>query len=190
RYVQPQWNVLPTLTLNLGIRYDSEKYYGFDPATAGPFEAFSLSNQWSPRFGFAWDFIGDGSSKLFGSAGRFYYAIPTDLNIRAFTGNSALQTYNYDPASTAQFEGSSCDHDGQTGCIPRQQLFQGGVAVSEPVDPGTKAGYQDEATLGVEMALSSSLSVALKGTYRSLGRIVEDRCDLNYAFSGFSCSLF
>ena len=43
-----------------------------------------------------------------------------------------------------------------------------------------KAAYQDELTLGVEKALDPTLSVGLKGTYRTLGRTVEDRCDLDY----------
>ena len=34
-------------------------------------------------------------------------------------------------------------------------------------------------SLGVEKAIDPTLSVGIKGTYRSLGRTVEDRCDLD-----------
>ncbi|HEX4439010.1 MAG TPA: TonB-dependent receptor [Thermoanaerobaculia bacterium] len=177
-FLQGQWTVVPALTVNLGVRYDTEGYHGDDPAT-GPFGAFSLTNQWAPRLGFAWDFMGNGSSKVFGSVGRFYYALPTDLNIRVFTANSQVQTFNYDPSSTAQDPHA-----------PRREIFQRGNADGEPVDPGTRASYQDEATLGVEMALNPSLTVSLKGTYRALGRGLEDRCDLDYNVAPATCSIF
>jgi outer membrane receptor protein involved in Fe transport len=203
-FIQDQWRIIPTLTLNAGVRYDTEQFFGIDP-TFGEFEAFSLENQWAPRVGVVWDWAGDGTSKLYASAGRFFFSLPTDLNVRVFTANSQLLTYNYDPTGVNQGTGA-----------PRNQLFQGGSAGGEPVDgwtipldpdtgavlgnavkngdPLTKASYQDELTVGVEKALDPTLSVGLKGTYRTLGRTVEDRCDLDYASpqnpTGSSCALF
>ena len=177
-FIQDQWRVIPTLTINAGLRYDSEQYFGLDPIT-GPFQAFSLKDEWAPRAGFVWDFVGDGTSKLYGSVGRFYYAIPTDLNVRVFTANSAVITFNYDPTSITQ-----------DPTAPRAQLFQGGSAAGEPVDAGLKASYQDEATLGIEKAIDPTLSIGLKGTYRTLGRTVEDRCDLDSSVAPSSCALF
>ena len=102
-FVQDQWRILPTLTVNAGLRWDQEHYFG-DAAQRAQIgldaTAFKLLNQWAPRFGFVWDFVGDGTSKFYGSAGRFYYAIPTDLNIRVFTGQTAVFNYNY---STTDF---------------------------------------------------------------------------------------
>ena len=179
---------MPTLTLNAGVRWDTENFYGLDPTT-GPFKAFAMENQWSPRVGVVWDFVGDGTSKLYASAGRFYFSLPTDLNVRVFTANSAVQTYNYTPGSIIQDPNA-----------PRSENFQGGTASGEPVDgwtngvkngtPLTKAAYQDELTLGVEKAIDPSLSLGLKGTYRTLGRTVEDRCDLNGAIAPNTCALF
>ena len=87
-----------------------------------------------------------------------------------------------------------------SGCVPRNLLFQGGSASGEPVDgwtdgvkngtPAVKASYQDELTIGVEKALDPTLSVGLKGTYRTLGRTVEDRCDLDSSVAPSSCALF
>ena len=111
------------------MRYDSEKFYGLDPDPAiGQFEAFSFNNQWAPRVGVVWDWAGDGTSKLYASAGRFYFALPTDLNVRVFTANSGISSYNYDPNSIEQ-----------TANAPRPLFFQGGSATSEPVDPGAAA---------------------------------------------------
>ncbi len=179
-YIQDQWRIIPTLTLNAGLRYDSENFYGLDPdPTIGQFQAFSLSNEWSPRIGIVWDFIGDGTSKLYASAGRFYFALPTDLNVRVFTANSAVQSFNYDSTSIIQDPNA-----------PRALLFQGGSAAGEPVDAGIKASYQDEATIGVEKAIDPTLSLGLKGTYRTLGRTIEDRCDLDGSVAPSTCALF
>ena len=73
----------------------------------------------------------------------------------------------------------------------RGQLTQVGSVAGEPADPGLKAAYQDEFTIGVEKAIDPTLSVGIKGTYRSLGRTVEDRCDLDYTTNptGSSCAL-
>ena len=189
-FIQDQWRIIPTLTMNLGVRYDSESFSGFSPDPAiGEFKAFDLTNQWAPRIGLVWDWAGDGTSKLYASAGRFYFALPTDLNVRVFTANSAAQTYNYDFDSIVQ-----------DPAAPRRNNFQGGSASGEPVDgwtegvkngtPLTKASYQDELTLGVEKALDPTLSVGLKGTYRTLGRTVEDRCDLDGSVAPSTCALF
>ena len=60
---------------------------------------------------------------------------------------------------------------------------------SEPVDSGLKGIYQDEYTIGVERLLDPTFSVALKATYRRLGRAIEDRCDLEYKVrDGFNCA--
>jgi hypothetical protein len=174
-YAQDQWRIIAPLTVNFGIRYDAEQLYnGLDQT------AFDLNNEWAPRLGVTWDFAGDGTSKLYASAGRFYYAIPTDLNVRVFTANTSVVTWNYSPTSLAQDPNA-----------PRAELIQVGTVAGEPVDPGIKASYQDEFTIGVEKALDPTLSVGLKGTYRSLGRTIEDRCDLNYLTNptGSSCAL-
>ena len=71
-FIQDQWRIIPTLTLNAGVRYDTESFYGLDPTT-GPFKAFDMTDQWSPRVGLVWDWAGDGTSKLYASAGRFFF---------------------------------------------------------------------------------------------------------------------
>ncbi len=190
-YVQDQWRIVPSLTLNVGLRYDSETLYNgcagtpnipscLGPPVVDP-KAFSLTNEWAPRLGVTWDFIGDGTSKLYASAGRFYYAIPTDLNVRVFTANTTQFTVNYSPTSLARGPSVCSPGDPTPGCVPQGSSVQVGTVFGEPVDSGIRASYQDEFTIGVEKALDPTLSVGLKGTYRSLGRTIEDRCDLNYA---------
>jgi hypothetical protein len=185
-FIQDQWRITPALTANVGVRYDTETLYnGLQE------KAFSLTDQWAPRVGVTWDFMGDGTSKLYASAGRFYYAIPTDLNVRVFTANTGYRSFAYDINDLSQ-SGPKCPTGAPVaGCVPRAALLQVGSVEGEPVDAGIKASYQDEFTIGVEKAIDPTLSVGLKGTYRSLGRTIEDRCDLNYATNptGSSCAL-
>ncbi|MBK9088964.1 MAG: TonB-dependent receptor [Holophagales bacterium] len=176
-FVQDEWKVLPNLVVNAGIRYDDQKVFKGDNSLA-----FDLNNQWSPRLGFSWDFLNDGSSKLYGSVGRFHYATPTDLNVRVFTANTSVRTYNY--------SASSVDQD---AAAPRERLIQVGSLEGEPIDAGMKAAYQDEFTIGVDKAIDSTFSLGIKYTYRTLGRTIEDRCDLDSTdpLNGYSsCALF
>jgi hypothetical protein len=184
-FVQDQWRVIPSLTVNAGVRYDQE-----DIRNGANVTAFKLTNEWAPRIGVVWDFTGDGTSKAYASAGRFYYALPTDLNVRVFTANTGYRTFNYSQTDLSQGSVDPCSDTVTTNCVPRRALIQVGSLAGEPVDAGLKAAYQDEFTIGVEKAIDPTLSVGLKGTYRSLGRTVEDRCDLNPdGPTGNSCAL-
>jgi hypothetical protein len=176
-FVQDEWKVLPNLVVNFGVRYDDQKVFKGDNSLA-----FDLKDQWSPRVGFSWDFLNDGSSKAYGSFGRYHYATPTDLNVRVFTANTQVYNSNYSPTDLNQDPAS-----------PRGRLIQVGSVEGEPIDAGMKAAYQDEFTIGLEKAIDPTFSVGAKFTYRKLGRTIEDRCDLDASdpLNNFnSCALF
>jgi hypothetical protein len=176
-YAQDSWKILPNLTMNLGVRWDREDIKDYTGSTV-----ITTTNEWQPRIGFVWDPKGDGSSKVYAFFGRFYYSIPTDLNVRAYGAQTQVTTFNFDPVDTIQ----------NTGVIGHTKPFVQGGAFTEPADAGLKGIYQDEYTLGVEKLLDPTLSLGLKGTYRKLGRAIEDRCDLDYtsAINNFnSCAI-
>jgi len=112
----------------------------------------------------------DGSSKLSASYGRFYYAIPTDLNVRAYGAQTTASSYNFDPLDIHQ-----------VATAPRNRAVQGGAS-TEPVQDGIKGIYQDEATLGFDKAIDPTFSLGVRATYRTLGRTIEDRCDFDPEF--------
>jgi hypothetical protein len=67
-YVQDKWQVLPTLTLNIGLRYSN---YTF--AQNPDQERFETENKynWDPRIGFSWDPMGDGKTSIRGGVGKY-----------------------------------------------------------------------------------------------------------------------
>ena len=108
--------------------------------------------------------------KAYAFVGRFYYTMPTDLNVRSYGHEVQVLTYNFDQTSVAQ----------DPAVIGHNTPFVQGGTSAVPHDAGLKGIYQDEFTIGVEKALDPTLSIGIKGTYRTLGRTVEDRCDLDY----------
>jgi hypothetical protein len=177
-YVQDSWKALPSLTVNLGLRWDQESVNTFTGALA-----FKTTNEWQPRIGVIFDPKADGQMKAYAFFGRFYYTIPTDLNVRAYGNSTSATTWNTSPTDTIQ-DPNIIGHE-----VP---FFQGG-AFSEPVQPNLKGIYQDEYALGFDMLLDPSFSVGVKGTYRNFGRAIEDRCDLDPAApvnQGNGCAIF
>src|SRR5262249_33321282 len=66
-FIQDSWSILDKVTLNLGLRYDSQQLQGSDGVTR-----ISLKDQWSPRIGLVYDPTQQGRSKIFANYGRYY----------------------------------------------------------------------------------------------------------------------
>ena len=176
-YAQDSWRLLPGLTLNVGLRWDQEDIRDYRDASV-----IKTTAEWQPRLGLVWDPMRDGKTKLYAFAGRFYYALPTDLSVLAYGAQTFAQIFNFDPASLVQ----------DPNVLNHGKAIIRGSSTSEPVDSGLKGIYQDEYTIGVERLLDPTFSIALKGTYRNLGRAIEDRCDLDYTApinNGSSCAI-
>ncbi|HMF09438.1 MAG TPA: TonB-dependent receptor [Thermoanaerobaculia bacterium] len=161
-FLQDSWKVLPNLTLNAGVRYDKEQLENFAGETV-----ISLTDEWQPRVGVVWDPKNDGSMKVYAFGGRFYYALPTDLNIRSYGQQVQATTYNFSPTDVAQ----------DPTVIGHSTPFVQGGTFAEPHDAGLKGIFQDEYEIGFETLIDPTFSVGIKGEYRRFGRAVEDRCD-------------
>jgi carboxypeptidase family protein/TonB-dependent receptor-like protein len=163
-YLQDSWRAAPGLTINAGLRWDGEDTINYFGRTVLRFR-----DEWQPRLGIVWDPWRDGATKVYAFAGRFSYGLPTAMAITVFSNFTVLNTFNFDPVSVVQ--------DPNVIGHPMKELAVGGGPEGDLVDAGVKAGYQDELTVGVERLLGPTLTVGLKGTYRRLGRAIEDRCD-------------
>ncbi|MEO8218288.1 MAG: TonB-dependent receptor, partial [Acidobacteriota bacterium] len=156
-YIQDSWRILPNLTINPGFRWETQEVLG-----RNGFSAFKLNDNYMPRLGVIWDPANNGKSKVFANYGRFYENIPQDINIRAFGGEIQCFCYNFDPTAGNIIPDPAA----------KKSSLLGGS--TEAVDPNLKGQYIDEYLLGAEYELPGNLAVGVKGSYRKLGRVIED----------------
>jgi hypothetical protein len=104
-YVQDDWRVTRTLTLNLGLRYDyntvwSERHnqeqnfdfatQSFLPATQDAYKA--PKGDFAPRIGFSWDPFGKGKTVIHGYGGLFY--MPMQFGFGLISNIPEYSSYN------------------------------------------------------------------------------------------------
>jgi hypothetical protein len=173
-FVQDTWRPSSCWSVNAGVRFDR------DVILTSENRAALRTTVWQPRLGVAWDPGGDGRTRVYASAGRFSYGLPTDLALRSFGPVGFVTTFNFSPTALEQDPGV-LNHE-----KPITRLF----SLQVPVDSGLEGVSQDELTIGIERALGPSLSIGLKGTYRRLAHAIEDRADLDYTAAGNGGSSF
>ncbi len=187
-YLRDSWQPRSNLTLNAGVRYEEQKMLyasnlrgTVDPLTGNRFgdTAMHLRGNFAPRLGAIWDPTEIGRSKVFASWGRFFEAIPMNINDRSFGGEVSYQQ-TFETASSPFPCGAPDPALGianGVGCLSpagpptTEQLFgSSGVLVA----PGIKAQYLDELLLGVEYQLAEDVKLGVIYQHRELGRVVED----------------
>jgi hypothetical protein len=170
QYIEDRWQVTKNLLITAGLRNDQYNN------TNGDGQKFiDMKNQMAPRLSASWDVAGDSSLKVFGSAGRYFLQLPTQVAARAASRSTYInQDFTY----------TGIDALGQpTGLVPINQPGSPDGELGQAKDPrsvvaqGLKPNYQDEITLGFEKAFSPSLNFGAKGTYRKLGAGIDDDCD-------------
>ena len=95
-FVQDDWRVMPRLTLNLGLRWDHESLPSPvlpNPAISQTTSFPSDNKDFGPRFGFAWDITGQGTTVLRGGYGLYFGRISNEQIYEAMTqtGNAGAQ---------------------------------------------------------------------------------------------------
>ncbi|MFT3761592.1 MAG: TonB-dependent receptor [Pseudoxanthomonas sp.] len=176
-YVEDNWSVTPNLLLNLGVRADK---FENTLASGATFAKADFSDMISPRVGFSWDMKGDGTTKLFGNAGRYY--IPLTNKITDYFGGGTTDEHTY-----YLVDGWSEQTDPTTGnkyLLPVLGAQIGDVDTSmnapAPDDVRTavardlKQVFQDEYILGFQQAINQAWSYGANATFRKVTRAVED----------------
>jgi hypothetical protein len=114
----------------------------------------------------AYDFSGDGRSKLYAHAGRYFEKIPNTLAARAFSGASIVQSLFYDLELTRPVPGGESISEFGPGEVE---------GLGDSTSPfTTRSQYSDEAVAGVEMQVGRNTVLGARATYRTLGRVLED----------------
>ncbi|MCC6130991.1 MAG: TonB-dependent receptor [Acidobacteria bacterium] len=153
-FIQDTWRPVSNLTVNAGLRYEEQRLTQYDGSVA-----LTLKDQWSPRVSVSWSPGSSGRSKVFGSYGRYYQALPEWVQTNFLAGEILAVVVN---------ESLGVDPIGTWGAGLYEPSY-----VPEQLD----GMYQDEFTLGIEIQPRGGWVVGLRGVYRGLGRAIDDRCD-------------
>jgi hypothetical protein len=182
-YLRDSWRPLQTLTLNAGLRYEDQRLrYAealrgtTDPLTGDHIgtTAMALTGNFAPRVGVIWDPTAEGHSTIYGSWGRFYEAIPMDINDRSF-GGEVSDSRVFNASKCGMTDPKIGGPDGRnclSGVEPTSEQVIGSSGVL--VAPGIQAEYIDELMAGAEYAIAPDVVVGITYQHRTLGRAIED----------------
>ncbi|MBI5507919.1 MAG: TonB-dependent receptor [Deltaproteobacteria bacterium] len=188
-FLQDSWNPTPTFTLNYGLRWEAQEFYGIkvnEDLSRTQEKKFGIYDNYAPRLGAMWDFLGNGRSKLFAHWGRFYESIPLDLMDRGFAGEGMMRSYlgaelaadGYPVAGTQCHDAAGNPITKEQVTDPRAQCKNGGQYVfggsDSFVQPGLKGQYSEETLLGVEVELLPTWVMGMTGIYRTLESVIEN----------------
>lgn len=197
-FLQDRWSLRDNVQLSAGVRWERQKMESargvFIASNADEVlapnhaDSFTLDNNWAPRLGIVWDPKGNGRSKIYGYAGRFFEATPLDLNIRALNGEDyIISTYRYagtTPGGDFWYNPAgnpipAAVRNGGVTAPPASGWYKSAATVltaatATPLDTSLKAQYQDEFILGSELQFKDVWSVGVRLVDRELKRVIED----------------
>ncbi len=168
-YLEDRYQVSKNLLISLGLRSES-----FTNKNNEKEVFLDQPNQIAPRLAAIWDVNGDASLKLYGSAGRYAVQMPTHLAVRG-AGPSTFM-WQYFTYTGINPDGSPAGRknispryspDGEDGSKKDRRTLM--------IDD-MKPNSQDELSLGFEKALSKSVNIGGKLTYRRLVSTIDDYC--------------
>mgnify|MGYP005842162011 CR=1 FL=1 len=155
-YLQDEWRVSPTLTINGGVRYDLQN--NPSPTVVNPnFPQTGRidddTNNWAPRVGFAWDPFGKGRTVVRGGAGYFFDTTPALLLANVLLNNGL----------SGQRYVVRCSSSTPCPTFPNLLPNPGSLTASTPslfvVEDGFENPRTKRISLGVEQQLGGDLSV-------------------------------
>ena len=178
-FLQDTFTFAQKWTLKAGLRAGQQKitgegdyqlqfYYDDGLRTGESQTAPSIAGEYkfdwvlAPRLGLTWDTRGDGRSKAYLNAARYYERVPNDLAVRALSNETGL--------GTTSFNGWDLN-TGQPTNQGGNGSFRGGQT---RVEDGTKLPYVDELVVGWQQEVGRDVSYEIRGIYREQGRALED----------------
>lgn len=188
-YIQDSWDVTEDLNLQIGLRHDQ-----FVLNNLVGEEVIDLKDNWGPRFAFNLDLFGEGRDKFYGSYGRYFIPVASNLSFRGADlmydtyfrpATGSTYTYNADgtpvgglgtPSVSADLQ--ICPEGAPGGAAGLRACLVNANGSVEPADSkyafGTKATNEDEFIVGYERQINDLWSAGAAVTYRRLNNVSED----------------
>jgi Carboxypeptidase regulatory-like domain/TonB-dependent Receptor Plug Domain len=181
-YLQDSWTINNKLTINLGLRAESQYMPAFTDESTWPGYGpkpikFNMGQSLAPRLGMVYDVFGDSSLKIFGSFGIYYDIMKLYLGQLTFGGSKRVEDIYalQDPDWTKIASNGLLDDAANQEA---DNTFAGSMYYLPPsfdrVDPDLKPTAQREISLGVEKKLAENLSLSVRLVNKHLIRTIED----------------
>ena len=174
-FVQDAWTINSKLTVNAGLRAESEDIPSYSPADPGVH--FGWGDKIAPRLGFAYDLKGDSSWKVYGSWGVFNDITKLEMP-RGSWGADHWILYYY-TLDTANWPSISCEGPPGSGCpgtfIEQVDNRHPSNDRNNPlIDPDLKPVRTQELTAGFDHELTRTMSFGVRYAHKWLDRTIED----------------
>jgi len=173
-FVQDQWTVGNRLTLDLGVRTENEKVPTFRPDYQKYAFEFGWSDKLAPRLGAAYDVLGNGKMKAFGSWGRYYDWTKYDMVRGSFGAETwciyyrGLDTTDLGSLNLSNMPGADLWQT-QGACRDRRVPSFG-----SSIDANAKPMSQDSTSAGVEYQLGNNSVMTVHYVHNNLRETIED----------------
>jgi Carboxypeptidase regulatory-like domain/TonB dependent receptor-like, beta-barrel len=183
-FLQDQWTVSNRLTINGGIRTESENVPAYSTAegiTPNPIK-FTWGQKVAPRLGFAYDIKGDGRTKAYGSWGVFYDIFKLNLPRGSFGGDKwisyyyTLDTPNFETLRDSAGCPPACPGTPITSIDFRAASTTPGVDVEQQGQ--FKPMRTQELSFGLEHQLNNVMATSIRFVHKQLDRAIDDIGDL------------
>ncbi len=179
-YLQDAWTIGNNLTVNYGVRLEREDMPSMDkvnhPDSAYRFDFF---DKIAPRVGFAYDFKGDGATKVFGSFGIYYDVMKLDMAVGSFGGLKWEDSW-YDIATldwTQYANQKGWGFTKSTAPVLGGQFYEHinhRLGSFDLIQPDIKAGSKMEVSLGFQQKISDDLAFTARFLHHRLINVIED----------------
>src|SRR5262249_15691362 len=190
-FIQDGWSPTSRLTINAGVRAESERIPFYTPGEENDGISFGFGDKIAPRLGFAYDLKGDGKWKTYGSFGRFYDIMKLEMP-RGSLGGEQWHIYYY-PLNTLNWKSINCQ-EADPSCpgqlIELSTLRFGSNEPDNPETAGVMTKYfgskrnllmddmkpmtSQEFTFGLDHELTRVMSAGVQYQHKSVLHAIED----------------
>ena len=164
-FLQDDWRVLRSLTVKLGLRYQTQFWPDTEYSAPGvnPYTFPSGDNNYAPRIGIAWTPVGENRTVIHGAYGLFY-----DNHITAINGITDILDGGPDGVRTLVTQLPSLGPIVAWNA-PGRKLPEAAVGTFPTlkylIDPGLKTPYAHQGSIGIDQELSPSLALSANFVY-------------------------